>query len=297
LEAPGQHDMRGKTAADAGLSGEDPEVPNKCCPNILSASLLGLTALLGCPCLPCGIRQLDVSQKAAVLYWGEYIGTLHKPGLYWLNPCGLQLWRISTKQQTLQLKDMKVLDSRGNPVVVSGIVAFAGTSAKKATVDVDNPFPTGVGTGFSSSYGSSTNTYLGMQSAAVLKRVASRFPYEAPAGEASLQSEGQQISQMLKSELQEKVDVTGAQIFSFDLVDLSYAPEIAQVMLVRQQAEALVDARRVIVSAAVDMTREAVSSLKNSGEPMDDSTCREVTKNLLTVICSGATATPTVALK
>merc|ERR1712129_318185 len=95
---------------------------------------------------------------------------------------------------------------------------------------------------------------------------------------------------------QDKVAVTGARIFSFDLVDLSYAPEIARVMLVRQQAEALVDARRVIVSAAVDMTREAVSSLRSSNEALDERTCQQVTTNLLTVICSGSAAVPTVSM-
>jgi len=255
-------------------------------PNILSSLLCTISA----PCsVLSGIKQLNPNEHAAVLYWGEYKGTMSDPGLYYLNPCGLQLWKISTKTQTLQLKDIKVLDARGNPVVISGVVMFAGTSAKKATIDVDNPWP-------GSANFKSKESFLELQAAAVLKRVASCFPYEAPRGEPSLQSEGGNISEELRRQLQEKVAVTGAHIFSFDLVDLSYAPEIAQVMLVRQQAEALVDARRVIVSAAVEMTKDAVGSLRSSGEPMDEQTCKQVTTNLLTVICSGAAATPTVSM-
>merc|ERR1740117_1684265 len=138
------------------------------------------------------------------------------------------------------------------------------------------------------------NSFLEMQAAAVLKRVASQFPYEAAPGSPSLQSEGTLIAEELRRMLQEKVAVTGAFILSFELVDLSYAPEIAQVMLVRQQAEALVDARRCIVDAAVDMTTGALKKLRDSGEELDKSTCQAVTTNLLTVICSQTSATPTV---
>mmetsp|Transcript_75178 Transcript_75178/g.190117 ORF Transcript_75178/g.190117 Transcript_75178/m.190117 type:complete len:572 (-) Transcript_75178:42-1757(-) len=280
--APGMQVMGSGTASSAD---REVSVVSKVFPNILSSALCSITA----PCSVLnGIKQLNPNEHAAILYWGEYKGTMTDPGLYYLNPCGLQMWKISTKTQTLQLKDIKVLDARGNPVVISGVVTFAGTSAKKATIDVDHPWP---GSG-----GGGKESFLELQAAAVLKRVASRFPYEAPEGKPSLQSEGGNISSELRQLLQEKVAITGACIHSFDLVDLSYAPEIAQVMLVRQQAEALVDARRVIVSAAVDMTKDAVGSLRSSGEPMDEQTCKQVTTNLLTVICSGAAATPTVTM-
>lgn len=266
------------------LKADDP-IYSKLCPHVLSNVLC---ALLPC-CILTGIRQLNPNEQAAALFWGEYKGTLSEPGLYLLNPFGLQLRTISTKRNTLQLKDVKVLDARGNPVVISGVVTFVGTSAKKATIDVDRPWPMG--------FVVREETFLELQAAAVLKRVASRFPYEAPAGQPSLQSEGVSIADQLREQLQDKVAVTGARIYSFDLVDLSYAPEIASVMLVRQQAEALVDARRVIVSAAVDMTREAVSSLRSSStEPLDERTCQQVTTNLLTVICSGSAAVPTVSM-
>jgi hypothetical protein len=257
-----------------------------------------LSSALCCLCFPCvapGIcRQLNPNEHSAVIYFGEYSGTLSEPGLYFMNPCGLELWRITTKRQTLQLKDLKVLDARGNPVVISGVVTFAGTSAKKATIDVDHPWP---GSMSSRRMGGGGDSFLELQAAAVLKRVASSFPYEAPHGEPSLQSEGASISRMLREQLQDKVEVMGAMVFAFDLVDLSYAPEIAQVMLVWQQAEALVDARRVIVTAAVDMTKDAVAKIKEGGGMLDDQACQQVTSNLLTVICSGTAATPTITMQ
>jgi len=257
---------------------------DKVCPSLLSGCLC-------CTCCPItifsGIRQLEPNQLAAMLYFGEYKGTLKEAGLYWVNPCGLNMLMVSTKRQTLQLSDIKVLDAKGNPICVSGVVTFSGTSAKKAAIDVDNPWPT---------YTTRKGSYLETQAAAVLKRIASRFPYEAPPGVPSLQTEGSSISEELKVMLQEKVSVAGVYIVSFDLVDLSYASEIAQVMLVRQQAEALVDARRHIVMAAVDMTNEAVGQLRKSHESLDEKTCQQVTANLLTVICSQSTATPTLSM-
>lgn len=266
-------------AADTLPPDKEPET--LCFPNNLST--------LFCTLMPCsllgGIKTLEPQEQAALLWFGEYHGTITKPGLYCMNSIGLEVRKISTRLQTLQLKDLKVLDSRGNPVIISGVVTFFGTSAKKATLEVDRPWPTPR---------APQSSFLDLQATAVLKRVASQFPYEAPKGEASLQTEGATLSQMLRNDLQEKVVPTGAYVVSFDLVDLSYAPEIAQMMLVRQSAEALIDARRSIVTAAVDMTKDAVASLRESGHGVDEATCKTVTSNLLTVICSQSAATPTV---
>jgi len=264
---------------------EEEEIEHLCCPHLLSALLC-----MVCPCGICSaLKKVDPNEQAALIYWGTYTGTVKKPGLYFLNPYGLEMLKISTKRQTLHLNDVKVLDAKGNPIILSGVVTFWGTSAKSARIDVDKAWP------FSDAR-SRCDTFLELQAAAVLKRIASRFPYEAPSGTPSLQTEGAAIAEELRQMLQEKANVTGAQVLSFDLVDLSYAPEIAQVMLVRQQAEALVDARRSIVEAAVDMTKSAVASLRESGESMDVTTCRTITSNLLTVICSQTAATPTVAM-
>merc|ERR1712176_1553404 len=105
-------------------------------------------------------------------------------------------------------------------------------------------------------------------------------------GQPSLQTEGANISVELIRTLQEKTTITGACIINFELVDLSYAPEIAQVMLVKQQAEALVEARRLIVSAAVEMSQQAVAQLQASGPALSDSARETLTTNLLSVICS-----------
>ena len=150
------------------------------------------------------------------------------------------------------VQSVKVLDAKGNPVVLKAVVTYYATSAKKATIDVENPFPSGdnapvLQAGNKRLFKVMGNSFLELQAAAVLKQVASRFPYEAAPGLPSLQTEGAEIALELRHLLQERTGMTGACIVSFDLIDLSYAPEIAQAMLVRQQAEALVDARRLIV--------------------------------------------------
>jgi len=245
------------------------------------------------PCgtgLPCCICQcVPQNEQWAMMYFGKYDGTLSEPGCYCINTFGLDVRKISTKQRTVQLASAKVLDAKGNPVVVDGMVTFVGTSAKRATIDVEKPWPD------MSYHTAKGTTFLELQAAAVLKQVCSRYPYEAPPGEHSLQTEGDQLARELQQLLQERVAVTGARILSFDLIDLSYAPEIAAVMLVRQQAEAFIDARRLIVQAAVDMTSGALEQLRAKGLQVTEATTQQITSNLLTVICSHQAATPVVS--
>lgn len=237
----------------------------------------------------CGCFQLTERTHVAALYYGRYVGSVQEPGIHFLAPCGLELRKISTATRTMDMKDLKVVDLRGNPVIVSAVVTFEATSARRARVDVQNPWPDATWAPRVRS-----GTYLQLQSQAVLKQVTSQFPYEAPPGYPSLQTEGSHITDMLVQSLQTRVRITGAKIISFDLVDLSYAPEIAAHMLVRQQAAALVDARKLIVAAAVDMTHSAIEHLEAKGRPLDDDTKNTIATNLLTVICSNEAVKPVV---
>jgi len=255
----------------------------------LSQALSCIFCPLVCTFACGGCFQLSERQHAAVLYFGKYVGSVQEPGVHFLLPCGRELRTMSTATRTMDMKDLKIVDLRGNPVIVSAVVTFEATSARKARVDVQNPWPNATWAPYTVS-----GTYLQLQAQAVLKQVTSQFPYEAPPGYPSLQTEGSHITEMLVKSLQERVAVTGAKILSFDLVDLSYAPEIAAHMLVRQQAAALVDARRLIVEAAVDMTHTAIESLEAKGRPIDEETKNSIASNLLTVICSNESVKPVV---
>lgn len=273
-------------------------------PGCLNVSLMATFASVACfpvSILTCmGCFTMQERTHGAVLYFGKYVGSVQNPGIHFLPPIGRELRQIKTSTRTMNLKGLKVVDSRGNPVMVSAVVTFEPTSAKKARIDVVDPWPNSSWTSVYEMQPTQTqeSTYLQLQAEAVLKQVTSQFPYEAPPGEPSLQTEGGTISTQLITTLQRRVNVTGARVLSFDLVDLSYAPEIAQAMLVRQQAAALVEARKLIVQAAVDMTTSAVTSLEQrmGGEPLPDVVRNRICTNLLTVVCSHEAVTPTIGV-
>jgi len=274
----GQVQQQGMQIMGSTMQEADPSLRDQCGPSLSKA---GMCVCFWNPfCWLAWCTKVNQSDQAAVMYWGKYEGTLREPGLYCVNPMGRELRTTSTRCATLELKDIKVLDAKGNPVVISGVVTYAITSAKKACVDVERPYE-----------------FIRLQATTAMKQVASRYPYSAPMGQASLQTETQEISAELVRVLQSKTSITGAQVFNFELVDLSYAPEIAQVMLVRQQAEALVEARRLIVGASVDMAQQAVAQLEAKGGNLSDSTKERIMSNLLTVICSHNPASPTVPLQ
>jgi len=268
--------MREALGDDQGAQA-DLRITDRCGP-CLSKALFGVCcwnplAWAGC------LTKLDQNEQRAVLYWGVYTGTLQEPGIHCLNPCGREYREMSSKCSTMELKDIKVVDGKGNPVIISGVVTYFLTSAKKACVDVERPAQ-----------------YITLQASATLKQVASQYSYTSTSGEPSLQTGGSLISGELIRLLQEKTSFTGAQILNFEIVDLSYAPEIAQVMLARQQAEALVEARRLFVGAAVDMVNHAVVQLESKGLTLSDSARENITGNLLTVVCSHTPASPTIPL-
>jgi regulator of protease activity HflC (stomatin/prohibitin superfamily) len=277
----------------------DPRIDTSCqgCWSVSPlATVISSTLCLPLSVLACfGWFTVNEREHRAILSFGKYVGTVQSPGIHFLPTCCVEHRKISTATRTMNMKDLKVLDAKGNPVVVSAIVTFEPTSAKKARIDVQNPWPN-PSWGLPGQMGVGVS-YLELQAQAVLKQVTSQFPYEAAPGQPSLQTEGEHITAMMIQTLQRRVNNTGARIFSFDLVDLSYAPEIAQSMLVRQQAAALVDARKLIVKAAVDMTCSAVTSLEQkSGRPLSDHMRDQICSNLLTVVCSNEAVVPTMPL-
>jgi len=130
------------------------------------------------------------------------------------------------------------------------------------------------------------------QGTAVMKKVASMYPYEARGTEPSLKSEAEHLRQNLISLLQERVTIAGIQVFNFELNDLAYAPEIAQQMLVRQQAEAVVDARKVIALGAVEIVKETIRGLQEQGITMTPEEKTRMASNLVIVVCGESGVSP-----
>lgn len=262
LNAPGQVTMA--TALDQDVNA------NLCCPS-------GLSAVISCVCFPAwlgALKTIDQNQHAAVFVWGEYVGSVTQPGLVVVNPIGTELKTISTARQTMDIKELKVVDAKGNPIMISGNLAYRIYSVRKARVDVQD-----------------ANTYVYQQAPMVLRKVASRYTYDM------LRSDhGGDVELSLRQSLQEQVADAGVEVLKFDLTDLSYAPEIAQSMLVKQQADAMVEARRLVSQAAVSIACDAVDSVRSRGHELSKQGEEHLITNLLTVIVSHTGVTPTAAL-
>jgi regulator of protease activity HflC (stomatin/prohibitin superfamily) len=168
-----------------------------------------------------------------------------------------------------------VADGNGNPIVIAAVVTYQYVDSFKTALNVEN-----------------AHEFVKTQAMAVLKQVASKYPYESPSGH-SLKAEARAISVEMVQALQTKVEPAGTQILAYELSDLSYAPEIAQAMLVRQQAQALVDARKTVVEGAVEIVDDAIRRLSEKGLALDDRERSRLVSNLLTVICGDSHVQPT----
>lgn len=210
-----------------------------------------------------------------VIYWGRFSELLTEPGFYIRNIWGRQIIPVSIKRQTLEIPRTTVADGNGNPIVIAAVLTYRYVDSKKVALEIQD-----------------AHEFVKTQAMAVLKQVASKYPYEHPSGH-SLKAEAQLIGQEMVDLLQIKVNPAGTEIIAFELSDLSYAPEIAQSMLVRQQAQALVDARKIVVEGAVEIVYEAIQQLQAKGLTLDDTERSRLISNLLTVICGEAKVQPT----
>jgi len=216
-----------------------------------------------------GVRVNAEQEARLLMHWGKFTGVRRKPGLFWVNPCAASITRVSLKERTMDLRDFKCLDLKGNPVIVSGVIFWRILGVKASVLNVEY-----------------VDAYVRTTAMAVLKEIVSRYPYEDDSGRASLKTESEEISQDLVHKLDVRLGHAGVDIEAFNLTDLNYAPEIAQQMLVKQQAEQLVKARQIIVKGAVDITQDAMSELQARGIRMTEDEERRMTSQLLSVICA-----------
>jgi len=219
-------------------------------------------------------------EEVVLLRWGRFSRLMREPGLSWVTLWGRRAIPISTKQQAIEVHRTVVADGNGNPILAAAVVTFRFVDTRRAALDVED-----------------APAFVRTQAMAVLKQVASRYPYESATHATSLKSETAVIAGEMREILQSKVQVAGAEVVSFELSDLSYAPEIARAMLVRQQAQALVDARKVIVEGAVEIVDHAIALLREKGHRMQPTEQERLVSNLLLVICGESHVQPTVSVQ
>lgn len=222
-----------------------------------------------------GFFVVNPNEAALLLLFGKYRGTVKDDGFHWTNPF-ITRQKISLRARTLNGQKIKVNDKMGNPIEIASVVVWQVQNTSQAKFDVDNYID-----------------YVNTQSETALRHLASSYPYDAGEDEMSLRGATDEINVHLQKELQERLARAGVEVLEARLSHLAYAPEIAGAMLQRQQATAVIAARKKIVEGAVGMVEDALRAL-NQGEivHLDEERKAAMVSNLLVVLCSEHAAQP-----
>ncbi|TYQ16612.1 UNVERIFIED_CONTAM: Membrane protease subunits, stomatin/prohibitin homologs [Acetivibrio alkalicellulosi] len=264
------------------------------------------------PILYGGLKVLKPNEALVLTLFGKYYGTLKEEGFFFVNPFAtavnpaakpaavtengsqamnnLSQWtgtvsvggskKISLKTITLNNEKQKINDQLGNPIIIGIVVIWKVVNTTKAVFNVDNYVE-----------------YLSTQCDSALRNIVRLYPYDVTGddNEKSLRGSSQEVAEKLKVEIQEKVEIAGLEIVEARITHLSYAPEIAAVMLQRQQASAIIDARQMIVEGAVGMVEMALAKLnENEIVQLDEERKAAMVSNLLVVLCGNKDAQPIV---
>ncbi len=243
------------------------------------AGLLGsiVLAIVTVVCL-IGLTVVNPNESQVVQIFGTYVGTLKKPGFWWVNPFSMRR-KISVRVRNFESAKLKVNDHDGNPIEIAAVVVWRVVDTAEAVFEVD-----------------SYENFVKVQTEAALRNLASGHPYDAHVdGQLSLRSNIAEVAELLKKEVQERLSKAGVEVIEARISHLAYAPEIASAMLQRQQASAVVAARTKIVEGAVGMVEMALDELSKKGVvQLDDDRKSAMVSNLLVVLCSDRHAQPVV---
>ena len=247
---------------------------------LLILALLIVVAVI----LPPGYFTLQPNEAKVLVLFGKYKGTVSSDGFHWTNPLALAVPRgkytVSRRIRNFEIEKLKVNDKRGNPIEIAAVVVWRVVDTAHALFDVDH-----------------YEHYVKIQSDAALRHLANCYPYDHGEEEAeiTLRSGMDEVALVLKKELQERLEKAGVQVDETRLTHLAYAPEIANAMLRRQQAEAIIAARRKIVHGAVSMVEMALEDLKSKNVvDLDEERKAAMVSNLLVVLCGEAEAQPVI---
>ncbi len=243
--------------------------------------LVIVTTIIFPPLLLFGFFVISPREEVVVLRFGQFVSTLKSQGIQWIHPVGRSLIRISTRDTTLDIATTTVVERNGSPILISAVVIYKVENTYNAALDVEDH-----------------RQFIEDQAGAVIKRVSSTFPYESPDGsEPCLKAESETVTEAYVSELQQAVRPAGIRVLGVKLNDLTYAPEIAQAMLMRQQALSMIDARKTIVEGAVEIVQDAIGRLRRTGLEVSEVQREQLVSNLLVVLCSGENTQPVLQVQ
>ncbi|MCQ0023906.1 SPFH domain-containing protein [Streptomyces somaliensis DSM 40738] len=241
---------------------------------IAVGALVGLGALLAM----CGLNTVAPGEARVVQLFGRYRGTVRADGLRWVNPLTSRV-AVSTRVRNHETAVLKVNDAYGNPIELAAVVVWRVEDTARAMFEVDD-----------------FERFVSTQTEAAVRHIAIEYPYDSHDERGlSLRGDAEEITEKLAAELQERVDAAGVRVVESRFTHLAYAPEIASAMLQRQQAGAMVAARREIVEGAVGMVEAALDRIAERDiVELDPERKAAMVSNLMVVLCGDRSAQPVV---
>ncbi|MEC3907366.1 SPFH domain-containing protein [Tamlana sp. 2201CG12-4] len=247
---------------------------------ILTKNLLFIISIITALFIAFGFIMVQPNNSRVLLLFGKYIGTINKNGFYWVNPFYTKK-KISLRASNFDSERLKVNDKLGNPIMISTILVWRVQDTYKAAFDVDN-----------------YENFVRVQTDAAVRKLASMYPYDNFADEGhtediTLRSSVNEVSETLEKEIDERLSIAGIEVLEARIGYLAYAQEIANAMLKRQQATAIVAARHKIVEGAVSMVEMALEELgKKEIVDLDEERKAAMVSNLMVILCGDKDASP-----
>ncbi|GAA0438340.1 membrane protein [Acrocarpospora corrugata] len=224
-----------------------------------------------------GFTVINPNEARVIQFFGRYVGSVKDPGFQFVIPL-TDKRRITLRVRNFETAKLKVNDADGSPVEIGAVVVFRVVETAKASFSVDN-----------------YEEYVAIQSEAAVRHLATTHPYDSHIEERASLRDGATVAEELTTELRDRTDLAGIEVLEARITHLAYAPEIAQVMLVRQQASQIVAARRQIVEGAVGMVQLALDRLSAEHVvELDEERRAAMVSNLLVVLCGDRATQPVV---
>lgn len=277
--------INGCIAADAGLP---------CLWQFVTAVVLFIAAVI----FSCGFAMQEPNEAKVLTFFGRYVGTFRKTGFFWINPF-MSTKKVSLRARNLNAEPIKVNDKNGNPILIGLVVVWRLKDTYKAIFDIDTDVSSANQVG--NAAGARMNkfqNFVAVQSDSALRQVAGMYAYDNNDGkdnEITLRDGSDEINEVLLNKLNERLAMAGLEVMEARINYLAYAPEIAAVMLRRQQAEAIIAAREKIVEGAVSMVKMALDKLSvEEVVELDEEKKAAMVSNLLVVLCADEPAQPVI---
>ena len=250
-----------------------------------------------------GFMQIEPNEARVMIFFGEYEGTVKENGFFWVNPFYTKK-KLTLRARNLDAEPIKVNDKTGNPIMIGLVVVWRVADTYKASFDIDNASMTTTvpGTALIDNVGQKMKAYehfVKIQSDSALRYVAGMYSYDHTGTdlgtELTLRSGGEEVNNILEAQINERLIIAGIEVVEARINYLAYAPEIAAVMLRRQQADAIIAAREKIVEGAVGMVKMALKKLSDENIiELDEDKKAAMVSNLLVVLCSEEGVQPVV---